>query len=406
VKKIESTRLVSFGNAKPYRPMTAASLRGVRPPEMLVEDFMAAGFVCGLTSYPGVGKTWLALEIGRGIATGQSIMGQFKVLGGPQGVLFVGSDSSEADYARQWSRLTQDQHEAWEESFDREHEEEPPSPFEGIHFLIQSPFMLDNSDEVKRVILTALDETLFPRKTMVIDDEVVKSTQGGCALIIMDTLSRLTTANQNDNTEMEKVFANIRCICEVTGAAVLLLHHNSKATEFNDGADWRGAMSQIGALDSWIQLSSSKKDKKKIKAEFKKFRGITPSSFEYIQHVKDQDRAHLAFLGKIDDSFFGKENIKDDLLLQFTMWKTLAAAEEAMWDSYSDQFTERTKFHKACQNRLADLMKSDRLERRQGGKVAGQKAPYEYLIRQTKPCPTNTDTTTLPPTIPGSIPEN
>lgn len=403
MKKIESTRLVSFGNAKPYRPMTAEKLRLVRPPDMLVEEFMAAGFVCGLTSYPGVGKTWLALEIGRGVCTGDKIMGEFVVRGGPQGVLFVGSDSSEADYARQWARLTQAQHEAWEASFDREQGEEPPSPFERIHFLIQSPFMLDNADEVRRIILTALDETLFPREQCVIGGEVVKSARGSCALIIMDTLSRLTTANQNDNTEMERVFANVRCICEVTGAAVLLLHHNSKATEFNDGADWRGAMSQIGALDSWIQLSRSKKEPSKIKAEFKKFRGITPSSFEYKQNVNDPDRANLAYLGKAE-GFFGQESIKEDLLLQFSVWKTLATAEETLWASYSDQFTERGKFHKACQNRLADLMTNGRLDRRMGPKTAGKKAAFEYQIKQTKPCTTNTESTTQEPPTPGSIP--
>ena len=387
-KKVEETRLVSFGNAKAYRPMSAAKLRLTRPPDMLIEDFMAASFVCGLTSYPGVGKTWLALEIGRGVSTGDKIMGEFAVRGGAQGVLFVGSDSSEADYARQWSRLTQAQHEAWEESFDAEGDDVPPSPFERVHFLIQSPFMLDNADEVRRVIMTALDETLFPRETAVIDGECVKTERGGCALIIMDTLSRLTTANQNDNTEMERVFANIRVICEVTGAAVLLLHHNSKATEFNDGADWRGAMSQIGALDSWIQLSRSKKQPNKIKAEFKKFRGITPPSFEYQQNVNDPDRANIAYLGKID-GFFGKENLKEDLLLQFSAWKTLAAAEETMWASYSDQFNERGQFKKACRNRLKDLMDGDRLDRRKS-QASGQKGatPFEYQIRQTKPAPT------------------
>jgi hypothetical protein len=394
-KRIEETRLGTFGNAKPYRPMSAESLRRVRAPEMLVEDLLPAGMVCGLTSYPGVGKTWLAMEIARGVATADKIMGEFPVRGGQSGVLFVGSDSSEADYARQWSRLTQAQHEAWEATFDPEDGNPPPSPFERIHFLIQSPFMLDNSDGVKRVIMTALDEVLFPRQTTVIGGERVTSDRGGCALIIMDTLSRLTIANQNDNTEMERVFANIRVICEVTGAAVLLLHHNSKATEFNDGADWRGAMSQIGALDSWIQLSSSKKDRGKIKAEFKKFRGITPSSFEYKQHVSDPERASVTYLGRLDGSFFGQEDLKTDLLAQFSDWKTLGAAEEEMWPSYSDHFTDRGKFKKACANRLKDLNDSERLERRMGQKGPKGRTPIEYRRKGV-----NDIITTVPTTSP------
>jgi hypothetical protein len=256
--------------------------------------------------------------------------------------------------------------------------------------------MLDNPDEVRRVILTALDENLFPRKQEVINGEVVKSERGGCALIVMDTLSRLTTANQNDNTEMEKVFAHIRIICEVTGAAVLILHHNSKATEYNDGADWRGAMSQIGALDSWIQLSSSKRQRYKIKAEFKKFRGITPSTFEYQQNVKDPEAANLAFLGFVDD-FGADASIADDLILQFSAWKTLADAEDKMWETYSDQFPDRAKFKKALQNRLRDLVKAEKLDKRPAPRKEGQKGPsaQQYQLRQPKAAP-----------APGEIPEN
>jgi hypothetical protein len=197
---------------------------------------------------------------------------------------------------------------------------------------------------------------------------------------------------------MERVFANIRVICEITGAAVLLLHHNSKATEFNDGSDWRGAMSQIGALDSWVQLSNSKKDKDKIKLEFKKFRGITPESFEYKQNVTDPERANIAYLGK-STGFFGTEALKEDLLKQFTEWKTLAVAEETMWGSYSDQFTERGKFKKSLQNRLKDLMDSGKLDRRMGSKVPGQKQPFEYKAKcPSNPTPTTTPVATTPST--------
>jgi len=363
--------------------MTAAALRLVKPPVMLVANFLPAGFVCGLTSYPGVGKTWLAMDVARAVCTGGKVVGEFPVIGGAQGVLFVGSDSSEADYGKQWRRLTEDQHQEWVDSFDAETGEQPPSPFERVHFLIQSKFMLDNADEVKRIILTALDETLFPRESQVINDEVVKSEKGGCALIVMDTLSRLTVANQNDNTEMERVFANIRVICEVTGAAVLVLHHNSKPTEYNDGADWRGATSGIGSLDCWIQLASSKRNKGKIKAEFKKFRGISPGAFEYQQNVKDDDRANLMFLGKTDTAF-GHEGVVDELILKFSAWKTLADVEEAMWASYSDQFTERPKFKKFLQNRVGELLKSRKIEKRTAARKEGQKgAPaLEYQLRQ------------------------
>jgi hypothetical protein len=378
-KRIEDTRLVSFGNAKPYRATDSEALRRTRPPDMLIDRFMVAGFVCGLTSYPGVGKTWFALAIAESIVTGEKLMGEFPVVDGPSGVLFVGSDSSEADYGQQWKRLTEQRHAEWEASFDADNgDEPPPNPYRRAKFLIQSPFMTDNPDEVKRIILTALDETQFPRATTIIDGEVVTSERPGCALIVMDTLSRLTVANQNDNTEMERVFANVRTICEVTGAAVLLLHHNSKATEFNDGEDWRGAMSQIGALDSWIQLSNSKKNKNKIKAAFRKFRGITPANFEYEQFVDDPRVASLKFLGQADGQF-GREVLKDEILAAFSDWHTIFEVEEKLWPSYAEQFKTREQFHTAVKNRVSADLK-EKLDERPGPKVAGKpgKPPKQF----------------------------
>jgi len=406
-KRIEQTRLLTLGNAKSYAVADSGTIRGIRPPRMLVRDFMPAGMLCGLTSFPGVGKTWLALDLTRAVVTGGKVMDEYQVIGGPQGVLVIGSDSSESDYARQWVRLTEREHVAWLNERDALAEggaadaELPPDPFERVKFLIQSPFMLDNTDEVRRLIRTVMDEKIFPVDRKVIqtlrdeegnEDELVEES-GRCALIVMDTLSRLTMANQNDNTEMERVFANIRCICEVTGAAVLVLHHNSKQSEFNDGTDWRGAMSQIGALDSWINLSAHKAKRGLVRAEFKKFRGITPDSFEYTMHVSDPDTAKLTFNGR-SSGYFGTDDLKEELVKEFTDWKTVAAVEEKLWAAHSDKFTDRGKFKKAIKNRLGDLFPAT-LTRR------GQARAYEYKVKDTCPPSSETQPTS---SAPGSIP--
>ena len=409
-KRIEETRLLTLGNAKSYAVATSATMRGVKPPRMLIRDFLPAGMLCGLTSYPGVGKTWLAMDLVRAVATGGKVLGEFPVLGGPQGVLFVGSDSSLADYARQWTRLTSTEHKEWLDTMDHmaesgmAQEEFPPDPFDRVRFLIQSTFMLDNSDEVKRVIKTVLDEKIFPVDRKVVrtmtddegteEDEIIEES-GRCALIVMDTLSRLTMANQNDNTEMERVFSMIRVICETTGAAVLLLHHNSKQTEFNDGQDWRGAMSQIGALDVWINLSAHKTTKTIVRADFKKFRGITPDSAEYKMQIDDPDGAKLTYLGKVSGFFGNDDSIAGDLLKEFADWKSVNAAEEAMWPSHSDRFTERGKFKKAVRNRITDLYPA-KLQRR------GSVRNYEFKVKDT--CPTSDTQTPETSSVPGSIP--
>lgn len=268
--------LAGIESVKPYALVTGHSLYDIRPPAMQIEEFLSAGGVMGMTSYPGVGKTWLALEVARAIASGTPFLGRYAAVRG--GVLFVGSDSSLYDYARQWTRLTKNVEDARE-------------VFDPVRFLVQSAFMFEDRDEVRKLIRThqkyEWGETTFEAGTN------LPMRERGFHTIIFDTLSKLTRANQNDNTEMEEVFRNIRWIAEATDAAIILLHHNSKKSEFNDGADWRGAMSQIGALDSWVQLVPHRKDKYLVGVQFKKFRGITPPDFAYRMNVTEVDEASL-----------------------------------------------------------------------------------------------------------------
>src|SRR5205823_4825426 len=118
-----------------------------------------------------------------------------------------------------------------------------------------------------------------------------ESPSRGFDLIIFDTLSKLTALDQNNNSSMEVVFTNIRHIAEITGATIQLLHHNSKGGERNDGTDWRGAMSQIGALDRWFQLAKGRGQERSLYA--KKFRGITPAPIRFTLDVENPGYARL-----------------------------------------------------------------------------------------------------------------
>ena len=273
--------LADIESVAPYSLTEAHSLYDVPAPVMQIKEFLPAGGIMGITSFPGVGKTWLALEVARSIASGTPFLGKFEARRG--GVLFVGSDSSIFDYARQWTRLTKGQ---YADAAERE------DIFEGVRFLIQSSFLFEDLQSVRQLLAT---HQRFEFGEMEIGPEGEPVRPRGFKVIIFDTLSRLTRANQNDNTQMEEVFRHVRWIAETTGAAIILLHHNSKHTEFNDGADWRGAMSQIGALDSWVQLSNGRHKKYTIGGEFKKFRGITPKNFAYQMSVDDPRIAALAY---------------------------------------------------------------------------------------------------------------
>lgn len=367
-------------DVEPYAMVTDSDLLSIPPPPMLIEDVLPRAGVMGITSYPGVGKSWLALELCRAVTTGKKFLGNFDTIGGS--ALFVGSDSSLFDYARQWQRLGRNERadfaEATKDMTPREMEEAYGPEwrlgiFNSMRFLIQSSFMLDNMEQCKRLLKThflyehgpleeQFEEGDQDLQTGEREEEMTGVERGkGYDLIVFDTLSRLSQANQNDNTEMEAVFRNIRLIAEATGAAVVLLHHNSKPSEYNDGSDWRGAMSQIGALDSWIQLTPAKGNKGKIHVQYKKFRGITPGNFSYIMEVGQPDTASLQHIDGVDAA----QAAGDGISLTILSWlnregapdtgEQVADIANGNFAEYADLFTgddALKKFKQAIKNRL------------------------------------------------------
>jgi AAA domain-containing protein len=265
-----------------FTPVAGHEMYGLPDIAMLIEEFLPEGMSTGLTSKPGTGKTWLAFEVMRAIATGTEFLGKFKTRQGH--VLFVGNDASKLDYSRQWSKLT-GQH--WRESGPGDERNEAPAephPFmTNVRFLIGEPILLEDQDDALRIIATnnahlAEEARWVPTSTgeMVEDEEA----QFGFDLIIIDTLSKVTNTPENDNTERDKVFSSIRFIMEATGAAVLLLHHNPGKD--GDGG-WRGASSQVGSLDNHFQLG--RRDGK-LMLVAKKFRGVRPEPVAFtIQNI-------------------------------------------------------------------------------------------------------------------------
>ena len=207
-------------NVDVYPFAQSRELYDITPPPMLIEDFLPRAGVMGITAFPGVGKSWLTLEIIRSIARGKRFLNKFNTTEGS--CLFVGSDSSIFDYARQWTRLVRSEEEEWRNTFEQSMEEDVSEeehdarmeasfgpdhrlgPFHNVRFLMQSSFMFENVDEVRRLIATHNAFRWGPAEE--VQDDVgdfagVDRTHGFDA-IVFDTLSRLTRANQNDNTEM------------------------------------------------------------------------------------------------------------------------------------------------------------------------------------------------------------
>lgn len=82
----------------------------------------------------------------------------------------------------------------------------------------------------------------------------------GYRLIILDTLSRTHTANENDNGQMATLISVFEYIAKHTGAAFVFVHHTNKGATLNGQGDQAGAARGAAAITDNIrcQLNLSK----------------------------------------------------------------------------------------------------------------------------------------------------
>ncbi|MEZ9657903.1 AAA family ATPase, partial [Vibrio sp. 10N.261.52.F3] len=82
----------------------------------------------------------------------------------------------------------------------------------------------------------------------------------GYRLIMLDTLSRSHTANENDNGQMATLISVFEYIAKHTGAAFVFIHHTNKGATLNGQGDQAGAARGAAAITDNIrcQLNLSK----------------------------------------------------------------------------------------------------------------------------------------------------
>ncbi|CVG15145.1 Regulatory protein repA [Serratia marcescens] len=77
--------------------------------------------------------------------------------------------------------------------------------------------------------------------------EVIEQCEGA-RLIVLDTLSRIHTLDENSNGEMAQLVAKLEEIATITNASVLYLHHVSKGSARDGQADQQQAVRGASAL--------------------------------------------------------------------------------------------------------------------------------------------------------------
>lgn len=281
---------------------------------MLVEGLIPAKSVIGVTADAGTGKSWMAMDLMRALIEGSSFLGRRVLMAGP--VLFVGFDSSEHDYGRQWRRIThkwEPTPAAYDDDDERQREERDRFAEEmratgelqsRADWLIHpDDLMLDNPEHVADLIDYIL--SLNKKHSDELDSDIVQNPdtgdweeverQVGVGLVVIDTYGAGVGGEFLHPTVQRTVLRDLRAISEETGVSVLVLHHSAGSNEFRSGTNWAGGVFGRMGLDVWLHLKkiSGDNNRKVIEVQVEKFRGISPKNFHFTLDVGDPGRADL-----------------------------------------------------------------------------------------------------------------
>lgn len=175
---------------------TVASLLTEPEPQLewLIENLWvdkSRGLIAG---NPGVGKTWIALDMLMSVASGQPCMGKFAVKQGA--VLLVEEEASELNLARR------------------------------VHALARARGLKD-TDLTNFYHLTRQ----FVKIPQDFKEIVFMIMENDIKLVVFDSLRRFHSGNENSSTEMQAVLDAFAKINAYTGCSVVLIHHLAKANE-------------------------------------------------------------------------------------------------------------------------------------------------------------------------------
>ncbi len=215
------------------RPSVAFSK--ILPPPVYVLPSLRPRTVGLIVAQEGVGKSFLALEIGLAKASGCDLTG-IGITGPGKGVVYFSK-------------------------------EDPP---EIIEERLQSiaPFLQGESrakaDELEIISLYGHPATLVSEKSTVNENLIRKfiKTGSGKDLLIFDTLRKLHDLEENSSGEMKVLLEIFDQIALETGAAVLLIHHTNKSANLNgqqgDQSSVRGSNAIVGNTRWSLHLETVK----------------------------------------------------------------------------------------------------------------------------------------------------
>lgn len=206
------------------RPIWAQQLKqkDIPPLDWLVDQLISDAGINAISAKPGLFKTFLAMEIAKCVANGDSVFGVFPTR--QTKVLIIDQESGER-------RLKQRQ------------------------ALLEA----DDANMAYVCYANQMMSTEFAR------DIISFCKANAIGLVIFDSLTRFHEAKESSNDEMAKVLADFQLIPQA-GISVVIIHHDAKSgyEQPNSSNTLRGASDILANCDVHLSVSKAKNSSNKI----------------------------------------------------------------------------------------------------------------------------------------------
>lgn len=229
----------------------------------IIEQLVPEEGIVILSGASGSFKTWLIMDMALAVAEGRDFLGMFKTE--QSKVLIIDEENGKRLYNERFKKITT--------------LTEAP-----IYLSSMGKFMV-NGDDVKSVVEFCKRERI--------------------RLVIIDSMARVNTGDENSSKDTTKFFALLR---DFTGnsISVILIHHNRKPgmTSYDASVDMRGSSDIRAAIDVQLAVRRSgtsetvelrqpkcryNREMSPIKLEFKKNKDTNLLEFKYIGGLRDDD---------------------------------------------------------------------------------------------------------------------
>jgi hypothetical protein len=193
-----------------FKLLTIDDMLSLSDPEFLIDNFLPMNSLAVIYGQPGVGKSFVTLDMALSVASGKDWQGNTTKAGN---VVYIAAEAPTGMGKRLDSWIQYNK----------------PTKKPNLNFIAQSLDLL-NSNHVDQLINAT--QQLKPK------------------LIILDTLNRCFIGDENNSKDMAIAMNSCDKIRRITGATVLLVHHTCKNQDIE-----RGHSSLRGTADTMIKLT-------------------------------------------------------------------------------------------------------------------------------------------------------